>query len=129
MEVIDVDALDAQALEAALDGAADGGRRQPLGAAADLIEADLGVHLDLAPQRRRQLPQRAADDFLGLAVVVGVGGVEHAQAGVEGAGDDASRLVLGSARAEVHAAEREERHGAKLSAAWRARRAVRLRSR
>src|SRR4051812_997490 len=61
----------------------------------------------------------AAEDLLGVAVVVDVGGVEDGDAALDRARQDALALGGGRSLAEVHAAERD-RDGGALHA-WRER--------
>ena len=104
VQVVEVDVVGAEALERSGDGAARRPRaRGPPACRAIAAEADLGGDDDAVAIAA----EGAAEDALGLAVVVCVGGVEHADAPLERAPHDALALRGRRALAEVHRAERE----------------------
>ena len=87
VEIHDVDGLDAEALEAGFGGALDVPAR-----GADAVGADAGGVGELGGQHP-PVPVRAdgaADDFLALAAIVGVGGVDEIDALVAGGIGDAA---------------------------------------
>ena len=67
-----------------------------LGGHEDLVAAVVGA-------------QRVAEEAFGLATSVGVGGIDQADAGVDGGVDDAVRFVLGGGVGEVGGAQAERR--------------------
>ena len=118
MSEIEVDTIDAEPLEAALDLAADPVRSEAVAVAAGHRVEDLGR--DEQPVR---LPggSPAADERLARAAAVGIGGVEPADSALPGGVHDLERLVFRvplpeergrrTDAAEVAAAERDTRPG------------------
>ena len=77
------------------------------------LAGDVAVHLRrehdlLAPAAALREP--AADDLLGLAAAVAVGGVEEVDPALEGAVHDREAVGLARLRPEVHRAEAQRAH-------------------
>src|SRR5438105_8599238 len=104
VEVVELDAIGSQPAQALLEGGGDPLRRQTL-RVAHLPDADLGGDARLRPA----LAERAPEDPLRFAVHVDVRGIEEHEAALEGALDDAVRLRLRRALAEVHRADYQRR--------------------
>ena len=106
VHLVEVDPVGAQAPQRALDLADDPAARDA---------ALVGVVAHRSPELRGQddvvaaALERLADDLLGLAGRVDVGGVDEVDAGIEGAVDDADRVVVVGVApgAEHHRAEAE----------------------
>ena len=108
VHLVEVDVVDLQAAQRVLDLADDPAARvaRLVGVLVVHVAVELGGQEDVVAAALAGL-QRLADDLLGLAAGVDVGGVDDVDAGVEGAVDDRDRLVVvGVApRAEHHRAE------------------------
>ena len=108
VHLVEVDVVDLQAAQRVLDLADDPAARAArlVGVLVVHVAVELGGQEDVVAAALAGL-QRLADDLLGLAAGVDVGGVDDVDAGVEGAVDDRDRLVVvGVApRAEHHRAE------------------------
>src|ERR1700722_13536771 len=109
MELVQVDVVGLQSMEAVLDRPAD----VPPGAASDTgalahVPAPLGSENHLVPPALQHLAQ----DGLGPpAVAVDVGRVEQCDPGVDGRVDDLPRLLEPDPHPEVVAPETDDRHG------------------
>jgi hypothetical protein len=101
VQVVEVDPLGAEPLEALVARREHARARQPLGLAAGAAEADLGRDPNAITARLRP----RADDALGLAVDVRVRGVDVHDAALERAVEDGERLGARRALAEIHRAE------------------------
>ena len=97
VQVVEVDAVDPQALQALVAGAHHHLGRESLATAARGAAAHLARDARAAPPA-----QRAAKDQ--LRVAVRVRGIEQGHAALEGARHDAVRLLVGRPLAEVHGA-------------------------
>src|SRR5439155_19951462 len=104
VEVVELDAIGPEPAQALLEGGGDPFRRQTL-RVADLPDADLGGDARLRPA----LAERAPQDPLRFAIHVDVRGIEEHEPALEGTLDDAVRLRLRRALAEVHRAHYQRR--------------------
>ena len=107
VDLVEVDPVGAEPAQAVLDLAHD-----PAARVAELVRVVAHRAVDLRGEHDVVAPaagQRLADDLLGLAARVDVGGVDEVDAGVERAVDDADRLVVVGVApgAEHHRAEAE----------------------
>lgn len=106
VEIVDVDAIDAEAPQARLDCPHHPMAREPAvsGTAADRIAELGGEDPVVAP-----VLDRTPHDLLGAAVGIDVGRVDEVDALVAGSIDDAARRRLVRLRAEHHRAEAQRR--------------------
>lgn len=107
VQIVDVDVAGAEPLQAGLDGAHDPmpGRAGAVGVRGALVGELGGDHPGVAVAG-----DGAADDPLGLAAGVGVGGVDEVHARVARLADDAQRGGLVGRSAKIHGAEAERGH-------------------
>src|SRR5581483_10307160 len=107
VQVIDVDVVGAEPLQALVAGLQDPAPRQP---AAIGIVADLVGELGREDPARAAVGDGAADHLLGISLVVGVGRVDEVDAGLARLGDDPRRGRLVCRAAEHHGAEADRRN-------------------
>ena len=112
VQLVEVDVVGAQPLQAVLEGGADVGRRGP--ALVPLVgDAELGGQHDLVAPG----PERGAEVGLALGAPVDVGGVEEGDAGIERGTHDGVGLLATDAHAEVVAAQPDHADGERADGA------------
>jgi hypothetical protein len=104
MQLIEIDAVDAEPLQTVVAGAADVLRSRP-------FTCIVHRHTELGRDDRLLPPtgERAAEEFLALRRTVDVSGVEEVDTGVERRGDDTRGRGLVNPHPEVVAAKSDER--------------------
>ena len=99
MDLVEIDVIGAEPVQARLERAGYARRRRTAG------QAELGGDLDLRPARA----QGPADEVLGLAVAVGLGGIEEGDAGIDGRIDHRRGAPRIQAPAEIVASDPDRR--------------------